>query len=101
MVKYYLYTSSFYNFKRLEFINPKKDNFTLPIRIKKLTVLRSPFVNKSSREQFEFRIYKKLFIFKIENLNFNLSVFEFFFFYYLKSNNKSFFLKKKIISNSF
>lgn len=32
----------------------------LPTRINKYTVLRSPHVNKKSREQFEMRIYKRL-----------------------------------------
>ena len=32
----------------------------LPTRIQKYTVLRSPFVNKKSREQFERRTHKRL-----------------------------------------
>lgn len=32
----------------------------LPTRINKFTVLRSPFVNKKSREQFEMRVHKRL-----------------------------------------
>ncbi len=32
----------------------------LPTKIKKYTVLRSPHVNKKSREQFEIRIHKRL-----------------------------------------
>ncbi len=32
----------------------------LPTRINKVTVLRSPFVNKKSREQFEMRTHKRL-----------------------------------------
>ncbi len=32
----------------------------LPIKINKYTVLRSPHVNKKSREQFEVRTYKRL-----------------------------------------
>lgn len=32
----------------------------LPTRIQKYTVLRSPFVNKKSREQFEMRTHKRL-----------------------------------------
>lgn len=32
----------------------------LPTKIAKYTVLRSPFVDKKSREQFEIRIYKRL-----------------------------------------
>ncbi|OPZ17168.1 MAG: 30S ribosomal protein S10 [candidate division BRC1 bacterium ADurb.BinA364] len=32
----------------------------LPTRVNKFTVLRSPFVNKKSREQFEMRNHKRL-----------------------------------------
>ncbi len=32
----------------------------LPTEIKKTTVLRSPFIHKDSREQFEMRIHKRL-----------------------------------------
>ncbi len=32
----------------------------LPTRINKFTVLKSPFVNKKSREQFEMRTHKRL-----------------------------------------
>lgn len=32
----------------------------LPTKIKKFTVVKSPFVSKLSREQFEFRVYKVL-----------------------------------------
>ncbi len=33
----------------------------LPIKIKKFCVLRSPHIDKDSREQFEIRIYKQFF----------------------------------------
>ena len=32
----------------------------LPTRIKKLSVIRSPFIDKDSQEQFEIRIHKRL-----------------------------------------
>lgn len=32
----------------------------LPTKISKYTVLKSPFVDKKSREQFEIRVYKRL-----------------------------------------
>ena len=32
----------------------------LPVRISRFTVLRSPHVDKKSREQFEMRVYKRL-----------------------------------------
>ena len=34
----------------------------LPTKIQRFTVLRSPHVNKKSREQFELKIHKRLFI---------------------------------------
>ncbi len=40
-----------------------------PIKIKKYTVLRSPHVNKKSREQFEIRTYKRLIQIKTKNNN--------------------------------
>ena len=42
----------------------------LPTRVKKWTVLRSPHVNKKSREQFEMRTHKRL----IDILNINTKV---------------------------
>lgn len=39
----------------------------LPTKIKKYTVIRSPHINKSSREQFEMRIHKRM----LEVLNSN------------------------------
>jgi len=42
----------------------------LPTKIKKFTVLRSPHVNKQSREQFEIRTHKRLVIIKDENKDF-------------------------------
>lgn len=37
-----------------------KGPIPMPVKIKKYTVLRSPHVNKDSREQFELRIYSRL-----------------------------------------
>ena len=34
--------------------------YKIPVRIKKVTVLRSPHVNKKSREQFETRTYTRI-----------------------------------------
>ena len=42
----------------------------LPTKIKKFTVLRSPHVNKQSREQFEIRTHKRLVIIKDKNKDF-------------------------------
>ena len=39
----------------------------LPQKIKKITVLRSPHIDKKSREQFEMKHHKSVFIFDIEN----------------------------------
>jgi ribosomal protein S10 len=47
--------------KIIEFVTYFK-SIKLPKKIQKFTVLRSPHVNKKSREQFETRIYKQVFI---------------------------------------
>jgi len=39
-----------------------KGPIRLPVKIKKMTVLKSPHVNKKAREQFEIRTYHRLFI---------------------------------------
>ncbi len=44
----------------------------LPTRISRYTILRSPFVNKKSREQFEIRIHKRL----IELVNYSMKTIE-------------------------
>lgn len=44
-------------------------SISLPTRIKKFCVLRSPHVNKDSREEFEVRIYKKFIDIFVTNLN--------------------------------
>lgn len=42
---------------------------SLPTRIKKFCVLRSPHVNKDSREEFEVRVYKKFLDITAKNLD--------------------------------
>ncbi len=42
---------------------------SLPTRIKKFCVLRSPHVNKDSREEFEIRIYKKFLDITVKDLS--------------------------------
>ena len=37
----------------------KISEFVLPLKIKKFTVLRSPHIDKKSREQFQIKFYKK------------------------------------------
>jgi small subunit ribosomal protein S10 len=44
-------------------------NFLLPKKIKKITVIRSPHIDKKSREQLEIKRFKRLLILKIENQN--------------------------------
>ena len=46
----------------------KVKNFCFPIKKKKITLLKSPHVNKSSREQFEIKTYKSLFIINLSLL---------------------------------
>jgi small subunit ribosomal protein S10 len=51
-------------------------SFSLPIKIKRFCVLRSPQRNKDSREQFEIRFYKKIIdledCIKLIDINFEL-----------------------------
>jgi ribosomal protein S10 len=43
--------------KSLVFLNIQHTKFDLPLRRKKLTLLKSPHVNKKAKEQFELKIY--------------------------------------------
>jgi small subunit ribosomal protein S10 len=49
--------------KSLKITNFKIQN--LPKVIKRITLLKSPHVNKKAMEQFELRIFKKILVFKI------------------------------------
>jgi small subunit ribosomal protein S10 len=61
--------------------NLKFSSISLPMKRKKLTVLKSPHVNKKAKEQFEVRLYNGLVVFQssvferefIQNLNALLS----------------------------
>jgi small subunit ribosomal protein S10 len=44
----------------------------LPTKVKRITLLKSPHVNKKAMEQFEVRINKKIILLKIAKENFNL-----------------------------
>ena len=44
-------------------------SISLPTKIQRYTVLRSPHIDKKSREQFEIRHYKKLLIIYFDPLN--------------------------------
>lgn len=44
-----------------------KNSFFFPVKTKKVTVLRSPHIDKKSREQFELRQYKSLYSIKLSN----------------------------------
>ena len=56
--------------KKIQFLcSPNTQSFVfsstfLPSKKKRFTVLRSPHIDKKSREQFEIRTYKKLFLFQ-------------------------------------
>jgi small subunit ribosomal protein S10 len=41
----------------------------LPVKTRRITLLKSPHVNKKAREQFQIKLYKKNFL--IKNFNFN------------------------------
>ena len=45
---------------------------SFPIKFKKFCVLRSPHIDKNSREEFELRLYKKLIDIEIESKNFKI-----------------------------
>lgn len=60
-----LITNKKTNLKNLKIIGP----ISLPTKIKKITVLRSPHIDKKSREQFEMRTYTKTI--QVESLNKN------------------------------
>jgi small subunit ribosomal protein S10 len=57
---YYITINSNYINLMLEFLNLKVENqIKLPSKIQKITVLRSPHIDKKSREQFELKRYHK------------------------------------------
>ena len=51
-------------------------SINLPVDKKKFTVLKSPHVNKKSKEQFETRVSNCLIILRGVQIDFNLSLFE-------------------------
>lgn len=53
--------------KKFPFVNINVG--ALPTKVQKYTVLRSPFVHKKSREQFEIRQFKKIFGMSFNDLN--------------------------------
>ena len=57
------YLNRFYKLKTIFYFS----SIALPTKIKKFTVVRSPFVSKLSREQFELRTYKNVLILKYTN----------------------------------
>jgi small subunit ribosomal protein S10 len=57
--------------KELNNIFNIKSIISLPTKIKKFCVLRSPHIDKNSREHFEIRFYKKLINLKYNKFNFN------------------------------
>lgn len=79
-VKLYIHIKSFYYyylerdlfninlfFKKKSMFFKKKYIIYLPITIKKFSVVRSPFVSKLSKEQFEIRTYRSLLILTSDN----------------------------------
>jgi ribosomal protein S10 len=98
--KIYLHIKSFFHYYLKRDLNNflfflKKNKFNLlsskiiylPTTIKKFSVVRSPFVSKLSKEQFEIRIYKILVIFYTNDVLFmkffsNKNVINFDFSYY-------------------
>jgi hypothetical protein len=101
----YIYLNKYYNLIFKKFFNvlffKNKCFFFFPCKIKKYTVLRSPFIFKKTKEQFEFRFYKILykFFFFYDFLYLKkLKKYLFFFFsiiYILIFKNNFFFIKGK------
>ena len=71
-------------FKKLNIVYTSTN---LPLKIKKITLLKSPHVHKKAREQFEIKKFKKLFIIK------NLKLSKYLIFIFL---NKPKFIKIKV-----
>jgi small subunit ribosomal protein S10 len=98
--KIYLHIKSFFHYYLKRDLNDflfflKKNQFNLlsskiiylPTTVKKFSVVRSPFVSKLSKEQFEIRIYKILVIFYTDDVLFmnffsNKNIINFDFSYY-------------------
>lgn len=74
-------------FKKLNIVYTSTN---LPLKIKKITLLKSPHVHKKAREQFEIKKFKKLFIIK------NLKLSKYLIFVFL---NKPKFIKIKVKKN--
>ena len=71
----------------LKKLNVVYTSTNLPLKIKKITLLKSPHVHKKAREQFEIKKFKKLFIIK------NLKLSKYLIFIFL---NKPKFIKIKV-----
>jgi ribosomal protein S10 len=67
-IKYYCHFIS----KLLKNLNIEYNLINLPKKVKRITLLKSPHVNKKAMEHFEIRIYKVLI--KISNPNINLRI---------------------------
>lgn len=69
--KYLLNIFSFFNLGSTK-------NIMVPKKCKKITVLRSPHIDKKSREQFQIITHKKKLILSVSNKNIVLVIFEIF-----------------------
>jgi len=93
---YKLFITRFYKIYFKYFIYLKKIQIiALPVKHKKYTVLRSPHINKKSKEQFESKMYSHFFIFNNYNKK-NLLNFIKFLKYFSLSKTKILPLKIKI-----
>lgn len=54
--------------KEFELRNFHFHTIPLPVRSRLFTVIKSPFVNKKSREQFKLEIFNRLILLKVSNL---------------------------------
>lgn len=62
----------FFNFKNQVKEFNICNTISFPTKFKKFCVLKSPHIDKNSREEFELRVYKKLIDMEIENENFKI-----------------------------
>lgn len=65
----------------------------LPTKIRKITLLRSPHIDKKSREQFELQVHKQIFLINFSNIS-SLVLFKFL----LKTKTTGLYIKSTTIS---
>ncbi len=92
---------SYYLIKNLKSTNIDCKLVRLPKRIKRITILKSPHVNKKARDQYEIRTYSLTIIISQNNINtnFNSNIKFFNFIKYLLNNKPTLINAKILIKN--